>query len=96
VSRLVVDLARLAELIDRLEAFHSHLLRTRDDVDARVRQLHGEWAGSAAAAQASAHAQWKSGAAEVQDALAALRSVAATAHANYAAAMLANRRMWAS
>jgi hypothetical protein len=31
----------------------------------------------------------------VQESLAALRAVASTAHANYDAAVIANRRMWA-
>ena len=56
--------------------------------------MHAGWTGAAAQAQESAHEQWRAGAAEVQDALAALRAVGPTAHENYAAAVLANRRMW--
>jgi WXG100 family type VII secretion target len=96
MSRLVVDLDRLADLIDRMELFQAHLTRTRDEVDARVRHMHGSWTGTAASAQAEAHARWATGAAEVQEALADLRSIAATAHANFEAARLANRQMWAA
>jgi len=59
-----------------------------------MRQVHGSWAGAAADAQAAAHKRWHAGASEVQEALAALRSIASGAHANYQAAMLTNRRMW--
>jgi WXG100 family type VII secretion target len=94
VSRVVVDLERLAELIDRMEHVQAQLTRTHDDVDARVRQLHGTWTGAAAARQASAHQQWLTGAGEVRHALAVLRSIASTAHANYHSAAAASRRMW--
>jgi WXG100 family type VII secretion target len=95
VSRVVVDLERLAELVDRMETFQAQLSRAGDDADARVRQVHGSWTGTAADAQGAAHAQWRAGASEVQQALAVLRSIASGAHANYHAAVLANRRMWA-
>ena len=95
MSRVVVDLAQLAEFLDRVELVQRHLVRAHDDAAARVRELHVSWTGGAALAHAAAHAQWSAAAAEVQDALAVLRSIAATAHRNYAAATLANRRMWA-
>ena len=94
MSRLVVDLAHLAELIDRMEQYLAQLSRLRDEA-LRVERLHPTWTGDAAAAQARAQARWAAGAAEVHDSLASLRALAATAHANYEAAVLANRRMWA-
>jgi WXG100 family type VII secretion target len=94
MSRVTVDLERLAELIDRMEHVQSQLTRTHDEADARVRQLRVTWTGTAAARQARAHEQWTAGALEVQHALAVLRSIAATAHANYRSAASANRRMW--
>ena len=94
MSRVVVDLDRLAELVERMERFQAHLTRARDEAAGRVAQLHGSWTGEAAARQAGAQHEWNRGAAEVQVALATLRSIAATAHANYSAAALANRRMW--
>jgi uncharacterized protein YukE len=93
VSRLVVDLAQLADLVDRMEQFQAHLCAARDDA-ARVQQLHGQWTGTAAAAQADAQARWAAGAVDVHESLAALRSIASAARANYEAALLANRRMW--
>jgi WXG100 family type VII secretion target len=95
VSRLAVDLDRLASLVDRMAAFETRLAHVLDEADARVEALHPIWTGRAAAAQASAHAQWRAGANEVRTALTALRAIATEAHANYAAAVAANRRMWA-
>jgi WXG100 family type VII secretion target len=95
VSRVVVDLERLAELADRMGRFQSHLMRVMEEVDTRERQLGITWTGAAAAAQFDAHGRWDAGAAEVQQALADLRAIASTAHGNYAAAVSANLRMWA-
>ena len=94
MSRIAVDVHRLADFVDRLAAFQAHLGRVGDEVDARLNSLHGTWTGAAAAAQAAAHAQWRTGAGEVQEALAALRVIATGAHGNYAAAVAANRHMW--
>jgi uncharacterized protein YukE len=79
-----------------METFEHHLSRVGRDVDARARILQEVWTGRAAVEHAQAHARWATGAAEVQAALAVLRSIAVTAHANYQAATLANRRMWSS
>jgi WXG100 family type VII secretion target len=95
MSRLVVDLDRLAQLVDRMTRFEAQLGRVGEDADARVHLMHAGWTGAAASTQAAAHVQWRAGAAEVHDALVALRAIVATAHGNYAAAVAANRRMWA-
>lgn len=95
MSRLRVDLERLDTLVEQLRVVQEQLGRLHREADLRGRQLHLTWTGDAAAAQAGAHARWAAAAVEVQDALAALRAVAATAHGNYAAAAQANRRMWA-
>jgi WXG100 family type VII secretion target len=94
MTRVAVDLDRLAGFVGRLAQAQAQLSRARADADARLRQLHGGWAGEAARAQAAAHAQWRAGAAQVHDALAVLQSVARTAAANYTEAVQANRRMW--
>lgn len=94
MSRLVVDLAHLAELIDRMEQYLAHLSAVRDEA-VGVSRLHAAWTGAAAAAEADAHARWSAAAAEVQESLAALHAIASTARGNYDAALLANRRMWA-
>lgn len=95
MTRVVVDLARLAELIDRMEVVQAQLAAARHEVAARTRGLHGSWVGAAATAQAATHAEWDAGAAEVHAALATLRAIASDARANYLAAIVANRRMWA-
>jgi WXG100 family type VII secretion target len=94
MTRIAVDVERLTEFVERLRHTQAQLIRAEDDVDARIRQLHPGWAGAAAQAQECAHEQWRAGAARLQDALAALHAAARTAHGNYAAAVLANRRMW--
>jgi uncharacterized protein YukE len=94
MSRVGVELDQLAEFVDRLAAFEAHLARVRSEVDGRTQALHTIWTGAAASAQAAANAQWRAGAAEVHEALAALRTIAAGAHANYLAAVHANRTMW--
>jgi WXG100 family type VII secretion target len=95
VSRVVVDLDRLADVVDRMDLFQAQLSRVGDHSRVRMAQVQASWTGAAANAHAAAHARWHAGASEVQEALAVLRSIVSTAHANYDAAMLANRRMWA-
>lgn len=95
MTRLLVDTDRLAEFVDRMQQAQAQLTRAHDDADARIRQLQTGWDGTAAQAQAAAHRQWRGAADRAQEALAVLHSIARTAGANYAAAALANRRMWA-
>jgi WXG100 family type VII secretion target len=95
VSALVVDLGGLAELVERMARFESQLGALRGEVETRMRQLDGTWSGVAEQACREADAQWRAGAGEVHAALVAMRAIAATAHANYEAAVHANRRMWA-
>lgn len=95
MTALTVDLAALERFVARLERFAGHLERVRADVDAQVVRLHVTWTGAAAGAQADAQRRWASGAEEVHAALAELRAIASTAHANYLAAVHANRGMWA-
>lgn len=96
MSRVAIDLDRLAEVVVHLGAFQAHLDHTCEDVDAALRTAHASWSGAAASAQATARARWRAGAADAQDALALLRSIAATSHANYASAKHANQLMWRS
>ena len=42
MTRLVVDLAALAELVDRMQRFQDHLSSTRDEVERRVADLHAD------------------------------------------------------
>ncbi len=94
MSRLRVDLTQLDDLVVNMRQVRDELGRVRAELDAQVAGLHVTWTGGAAAAQALAHHRWSRGAAEVQEALAALHAVAATAHENYASAVATNRRMW--
>jgi WXG100 family type VII secretion target len=94
MTRFRADLAGLADLVTRLDAFESRAASLVSDLDSQVRCLEGEWTGSAATAHAAAHREWVDGAARMRVAARALRSAVATAHANYAAAVSANLRMW--
>lgn len=93
MSRLRVDLERLAALIDRMALVEAQLAEIRADVAART--THVDWTGAAAARHLEAQARWADGAAQLHDGLAELRAAASTAHGNYLAAAGANRRMWA-
>ena len=96
MSRVVVDLDALDALVARMARLQDQVARVSEDADARVRDLHGSWSGTAASGYDTVHRRWRAGVSEAQDALVALRSIASTAHANYLAAVAANRRMWQS
>jgi WXG100 family type VII secretion target len=89
-----VDLEMLQDVVDRMCGFERSLAQVLDDVDAKVARLHGTWMGDAAAAHRRAHQEWVSGAQQMHAAIVTLRRIGATAHANYAAAIAANRAMW--
>ena len=94
MTSFAVDLELLAELVERMAAFERHAAAFRNEVDVRLRRLHGAWSGAAAAASATAHAEWTAGAGQMHEALGVLRAIAATAGENYAAAARANALMW--
>jgi WXG100 family type VII secretion target len=94
MTRLRADLAQLEELVADLTAFERRLDEAQGALGARMRQLHAQWSGVAAAEQAEAHRRWSAAAAQLQAALATLRQSAAVASANYQAAVSAGRRMW--
>jgi WXG100 family type VII secretion target len=94
VTGFRADLASLSDLVARLALFETRADALAAELDARVRRLHGDWTGPAAAAHQAAHREWLDGAARMRAAARELRSAVATAHANYAAAASANTRMW--
>jgi WXG100 family type VII secretion target len=89
-----VRLAQLADVIDQLDRFDQHLESALAEADRRVDELHVTWSGAAARAHRAAHDEWTRGAADMRAGLAAMRAIAATAHANYTAAVTANAQMW--
>lgn len=95
MTSFTVDLELLQELVEQAAAFEQRFETLRDEVDARVRRVHAVWTGVAAAEQAEAQQRWTTGAAEMHEALTVLRSIAATARANYSSAVRANQQMWA-
>jgi WXG100 family type VII secretion target len=89
-----VDLDELLRSIDEMARCGAALDTLLDDVASRVAALHGTWSGEAAGAQAVAQAEWEAGFCEMREALAAMRSAADVAHANYGDAVATNLRMW--
>ena len=89
-----VDVEMLQTVIDRMCGFERTLEQQLDELDARVRRLHGVWSGEAAAEHRRAHEEWSAGAQQMHVAIATLRQIGSTAHGNYAAAIAANRQMW--
>jgi ESAT-6 family protein len=94
MSSFAVDIELLQDVVDRMAAFENGLDERLAEVDARISRLHHVWTGAAAAEQARAHREWLAGAQQMREAVAALRAIGATAHANYTAAIAANRQMW--
>ncbi|MHA3702916.1 WXG100 family type VII secretion target [Jatrophihabitans sp. YIM 134969] len=90
----VVDTDRLEAVVAKLTALAAQADEVIGEVDARVRALGGAWSGDASEAQQAAHAEWVAGAREMHQALVALHTLTDTAHANYTAAVAANRAMW--
>lgn len=92
--RYGVDTSELQDVIAQLAAFEARLEQRIADADRTVATLHATWTGRAAAEHRAAHARWTAAQAQMQDALARLRAIAATAHGNYSGAVAANTSMW--
>lgn len=93
-SRFSVDLDQLRTVVERMGAFDTALDVHLEKLDARIARLHTTWSGDTAQAQREAHDEWMRAAQGMRHALAAMRSIAQTAHGNYDAAVAANVRMW--
>lgn len=94
MTRFSVDLDEVAAVVADLDAFERQLTARLGEVDRLVATLQSAWTGAAADAQAQAHRQWASGAAEMHSALLQMREAAQRAHENYSGAAEANTRIW--
>jgi WXG100 family type VII secretion target len=94
MTSFAIDLELLAALVERMTACGNRLVEVQDDVDARVKRVHGTWTGAAAAQHVQAHERWIAGARQMHEALIVLRSIASMAEENYGAAIQANAQMW--
>ena len=90
-----VDLEQLEELVAALARFGDALDAVQTDVQSRMNRVHAVWRGVAAEEHAAAHDRWRAGSTDAHEALQTMRSIAATAHANYAAAIRVNGALWA-
>lgn len=89
-----VDLEALETFADQLAAFDRTAERHTSEVDRRIADLHEEWSGADAAAQAVNHQQWMEGLAQMRKALEGLEDAARKAHHNYQGVGEHNQRMW--
>ncbi|SOJ53237.1 ESAT-6-like protein EsxE [Mycobacterium simulans] len=89
-----VDPEALADAVQQMAEFQRYAESMLTEIDSLISNLHTTWSGEAAAAHAEAHRHWAAGEAMMREALARLRTVGATAHANYTGAMSTNLNMW--
>ena len=89
-----VDPQALADAVQRMAEFQRYAENMLTEIDSLVSNLHSTWTGRGAAAHAEAHRHWARGEAMMREALAQLRTAAATAHRNYTGAMSTNLAMW--
>ncbi len=89
-----VDPEALADAMARMTEFARYAEEMLTEIDSRVIRLHAAWTGQGAMAHAEAHRHWTRGEAMMREALAQLKSAAATAHGNYTGAMSTNLAMW--
>lgn len=95
MTRLVVDVALLDELVAEMAAYDDRLDNRCTALADRLRRVHADWRGAAAADQAAAQHQLASAVEQMRSALLRLRAAADTAAANYRAAADANEKIWA-
>ncbi|MGE2736646.1 WXG100 family type VII secretion target [Mycolicibacterium vaccae] len=91
----MVDLAQLRSAIAHIEDFGREVAECLEDIEQTMTALRDAWHGEGSDAQAQAQQQWRQGAEQMKEALAALRQVADTAHKNYTDAVDKNGQMWA-
>jgi WXG100 family type VII secretion target len=94
--KYAVDLGELEGRIDEMAAFERTIEQALHELTRVVDDLHVTWSGQAATAHGVAHQKWVAGMKEMHSGLTEMRAAADRAHGNYASAVEANSRMWAS
>jgi ESAT-6 family protein len=94
--KYAVDLDQLQQRIDEMAAYEQKIEQALQHLDQVVEGLHLSWTGQAAVAHREAHEQWVAGMKEMRTGLLEMRNASTRAHGNYASAVEANSRMWAS
>ncbi|MGC5258227.1 WXG100 family type VII secretion target [Gordonia sp. DT218] len=90
----MVDLAELDRIVTLMRDFGKDAESLCRNVEKSVANLHVSWTGKAADAHKQAHDRWVEGTREMRSALTDLDGTGRTAHANYSAAVAANKGMW--
>jgi WXG100 family type VII secretion target len=96
MTRLVVDVSLLDQLVAEMAAYDDRLGTRCAGLLDRLHCLHADWRGAAAADQAAAQQQLMSAMKQMTSTLLRLRAAAETAAANYAASAAANGQIWGS
>jgi WXG100 family type VII secretion target len=94
MDRYKVELEELLSFVEKLQAFDKRAENLVDGVDNLVKQLGGNWSGTAADAHQAEHDEWMAAATEMCEGLAELRKAADTAHRNYSEVVAINTAMW--
>jgi WXG100 family type VII secretion target len=94
VTAYDVDVDELAAAIAAMESCGRELAELASDVESAHVGMHSDWTGLASDSHSTSHTSWRASFAEMETALAGLRSVGDTARSNYSAAVEANLAMW--
>lgn len=89
-----VDLVGLQRLIDDTAKLERTIEEVAAEIEKGIDQLHVSWSGAAADAHRTAHNNRIVAAAEMREALRALRAKLSTAHTAYQAVGPVNHGMW--
>ncbi|KZM75757.1 WXG100 family type VII secretion target [Nocardia terpenica] len=89
-----VDLDGMQTLIDKAAGLEKRIDDRLRDIQKRIKDLHVDWTGQAAAAHTEAAAEWVAGAAKMNTALGDLRKALDRARVAYQAAGRTNHGMW--
>src|SRR4051794_18910086 len=94
MTAYAVDLDELRATLASLASCQRDLVDLAADVDVAHQRLQSGWSGRSADAEATSHADWRDGCADMVTALAALRGVAVAADTHYSGAARANLELW--
>jgi WXG100 family type VII secretion target len=93
VTEYRVDLAHLDNVTARIAGLQGFVEQSLQEVEERIAGVQANWAGEAADAHATAHAEWAAAAAKIAAGLEKMRAAAAAAHRHYGDASAANIAM---
>ncbi|WP_069166896.1 WXG100 family type VII secretion target [Nocardia altamirensis] len=93
VDQYRVDLAQLEAVTAKVGGLTAFVAETLREIDERVATVQQTWTGQAADAHATAHAEWVTAAAKVNEGLDKMKRAAAAARQSYESGTAANLAM---